>query len=71
MNPWTFVRCRVVGIHRWERVGDDREDPDSGWRCRDCGKEVLKRYIAERDYGEPEPSSPYWGKRREPKPPES
>jgi hypothetical protein len=65
MNPLTFVRCRVLGTHRWERVG---EDLDSGRRCRDCGEEVLTRYFVEGDHGEPEPSSPYYGKRQPPKP---
>jgi hypothetical protein len=63
-NPWTFVRCRVAGRHRWvEVVGDD--ELDSGWRCSDCGELVLQRHIAERDY-EPEVKSPYWGRRRDP-----
>jgi hypothetical protein len=66
MNPWTFLRCRVAGKHRWEQVGSGEEDdPDSGWRCGDCGEEVLQRQWLERDY-EPEVKSPYWGRRKDP-----
>jgi hypothetical protein len=65
MNPWTFVRCRVVGKHRWEPVAGD--DPDSGWRCRDCDEVVLERDYIERDY-DPEVSSPYWGRSQAPNP---
>lgn len=60
----TFVRCRVLGKHRWEPVG---EGLDSGSRCRDCGEEILERYFVERDH-EPEVSSPYWGRRQPTKP---
>jgi hypothetical protein len=66
VNPWKFVRCRLLGKHHWEPVADS--DLDTGWRCRDCGEEVLNRQTVERDYEPEEPSSPYWGKRQAPKP---
>jgi hypothetical protein len=66
MNPWTFVRCRVAGKHRWEAVGGG-DDLDSGWRCRDCHELVIKRDLVERDYAQEPPSSPYWGK-QDPRP---
>ena len=64
VNPWTFVLCRVFGLHVWEPVAADNE-LDTGWRCRDCGELVLKRYLVEQDH-EPDVTSPYWGRRREP-----
>ena len=67
MNPWTFVRCRIAGKHHWEPMSGG-DDLDSGWRCRDCGEEVLKRYGVEGNYEPEEPSSPYWGKRQTRKP---
>ena len=66
MNPWTFVRCRIAGKHRWEPVAGD--DLDSGWRCRDCNELAVKRDVVERNYEPEEPSSPYWGRRQPPKP---
>ena len=46
-NPSTLVRCRVLGLHRWEtvEVGGDR-----GWACRTCDEVVLERYFLEREY---------------------
>jgi hypothetical protein len=63
LNPRTFVLCRVLRNHTWERI--DGDDLDSGWRCRDCNELVLDRYLLERDH-EPEVKSPYWGRRQRP-----
>lgn len=60
-NPWVFVRCQVVGKHRWEPVhGASRLD--SGWRCRDCQELLLERYLLERNH-DPDECRPYgtWG----------
>lgn len=63
-NPWTFVLCRVFGLHDWEPFAADN-DLDSGWRCRDCRERVLKREIVEGDY-EADVKSPYWGRSQHP-----
>jgi hypothetical protein len=65
-NPWTFLRCRV-GKHRWKPVLA-LDDLDSGWRCRDCDEQLVKRHFVEKDY-EPEVTSPYWGRRQDPEVP--
>ena len=46
-NPWTVVRCRVFGLHRWETV---EVHGDRGWACPTCDEVVLERYFLERDY---------------------
>jgi hypothetical protein len=66
-NPWTFLRCRVLGLHHWKPVLA-LDDLDSGWRCRDCDEQLLKRHFVEKDY-EPEITSPYWGRRQDPEVP--
>src|SRR5262249_60766124 len=42
-NPWTLVRCRVVGMHRWDPIAGG--DLDTGWGCTDCVALVLKWYF--------------------------
>ncbi len=46
-NPWTIVRCRVFGLHRWETV---EVRGDRGWACRTCDEVVLDRYFLEREH---------------------
>jgi hypothetical protein len=61
-NPWPFVCCQIAGQHRWERVGDEDDYLDTGWRCRDCDELVLMRYVLERNH-DPDVGPPYgaWG----------
>ena len=54
-------------MHHWKPVLA-LDDLDSGWRCRHCDKQLLKRHFVEKDY-EPEITSPYWGRRQDPEVP--